>query len=994
MKNIQNRYLIKILSIALFCILGLLSSASGQGWSRTFSTFSGGGNVRNDVVHIPEYTNGKTFPVSLYRSDNDHSFLFSNTTGENWGGFGSSAFSPSGPLSSDVYTPESSVMLGLDSTIVLSTVSNPAGDGSDIYLSCYKTDSFITTVPTELVWNESIFDDPMNNATAAALQLTFDGNLIALGSVRSEPMPSGLMGNELVLVKSNINGQVQWTKILASPGNDVAVQIIQAPDGGYWILKNTQPELTSSTILMWLLKIDANGELEWEVNIGTDDNGYDMITTADGNLAITGTNFYQTLFVLKIDEFGFPLWRQDYYPYNDRIMLGRGIIEDQQNHLVVAGRGTFYSGQEQEEDGFIVKLTQNGTPLWERKLGVSGREDGFNDIALTPNGDYLMGGFRAFLDAPESFHAWMTKSDTFGIVKSGLIHGNIFHDLDLDCMPIANEMNLANWNVQITSDSLTYFGNTDDNGNYSIPVSVASGTTVDYTVSVISPSAYWVSCNNDFTVTLSYLDTANVDFSMQGLINCPFMEAQINSTSYRPCDTTNIYINYCNTGTVTAEDASVEVLLDPNLIYTSATITPSVVDGQLYTFPLGDVAVNECGTVVIMAIVDCNSPDSIGIDDVLCIEASLYPDTICSPPNSAWSGALLQLSYTCDNDSVFYSIENIGTDEMAAPLDYIIIEDAVLLFEGDIDNLEPAEVELSEGLPLDGPTYHLIAEQEPGAPGPNWISLGTMGCDLGNSSNLTEFVQFAGGPFDHIYCNTVIGSYDPNDKQANPSGFGEENYILPNTDIDYTIRFQNTGTDTAFRVVILDTLSTVLDPASVVLGPYSHPYEFRLLDQGVLSFTFHDIELPDSTTNLAESQGFISYKIKQQPNLETGTLIENSAAIYFDFNAPIITNTAFHTVNQLIEIEISDVNNTSLPELEVDIFPNPMEDRAWVQIKGVEVEEMVTLHLFDVNGRLIKEIEGGGNGLWLDRKGLVSGIYFFTLNAKELRLASGKLVVE
>ena len=80
-------------------------------------------------------------------------------------------------------------------------------------------------------------------------------------------------------------------------------------------------------------------------------------------------------------------------------------------------------------------------------------------------------------------------------------------------------------------------------------------------------------------------------------------------------------------------------------------------------------------------------------------------------------------------------------------------------------------------------------------------------------------------------------------KQAIPSGFGAEHYILPNTDIQYTIRFQNTGTDTAFRVVILDTLAKALDPASITPGPASHPYSWRLEDEGVLRFTFNPIAL-------------------------------------------------------------------------------------------------------------------------------------------------------
>ncbi|MFT4665505.1 MAG: putative repeat protein (TIGR01451 family) [Polaribacter sp.] len=268
-----------------------------------------------------------------------------------------------------------------------------------------------------------------------------------------------------------------------------------------------------------------------------------------------------------------------------------------------------------------------------------------------------------------------------------------------------------------------------------------------------------------------------------------------------------------------------------------------------------------------------------------------------------------------------------------------------------------------------------------------------MGCTNGTASLLVEFPQFAGGPFELIFCDEVVGSFDPNDKQANPSGFTGENLILPNTDINYTIRFQNTGTDTAFRVVILDTLTSVLNPATIMAGPSSHPYEFRFIDEGVLSFTFYDIALPDSTTNVDASQGFVSFTIAQDYNLEPGTLIENNTAIFFDFNGAIITNTAFHTIAGLIESVSVSVNET-MPELEMKVIPNPMQDRAWIQLKGVEINEPVILRLFDVTGSLVKQANGNNEGVWLERANLASGMYFFTMESGGVWLASGKIVVE
>ena len=73
-------------------------------------------------------------------------------------------------------------------------------------------------------------------------------------------------------------------------------------------------------------------------------------------------------------------------------------------------------------------------------------------------------------------------------------------------------------------------------------------------------------------------------------------------------------------------------------------------------------------------------------------------------------------------------------------------------------------------------------------------------------------------------------------KWAFPLGFGDENYIYRGQDIEYLIRFQNTGTDTAFFVTIRDTLSDFLDITTVRPGASSHNYNFTVSEEGVYKF--------------------------------------------------------------------------------------------------------------------------------------------------------------
>jgi uncharacterized repeat protein (TIGR01451 family) len=175
-------------------------------------------------------------------------------------------------------------------------------------------------------------------------------------------------------------------------------------------------------------------------------------------------------------------------------------------------------------------------------------------------------------------------------------------------------------------------------------------------------------------------------------------------------------------------------------------------------------------------------------------------------------------------------------------------------------------------------------------------------------------------PFVDQYCGQVVGSFDPNDKQGFPGGIGEANEILPNEQLQYLIRFQNTGTAPAYTVVIRDTLDTDLDIFSVTPGVSSHDYTFTMYGERVLQWTFNNIMLPDSFSNEEESHGFITYTVNQLTDLQDGTTINNSAAIYFDSNEPIITNTTLHTINRCLftetqsTIDVTAVNEYVAPD--------------------------------------------------------------------------------
>jgi len=153
------------------------------------------------------------------------------------------------------------------------------------------------------------------------------------------------------------------------------------------------------------------------------------------------------------------------------------------------------------------------------------------------------------------------------------------------------------------------------------------------------------------------------------------------------------------------------------------------------------------------------------------------------------------------------------------------------------------------------------------------------------------------------FSSEITCAIDPNDKLVTPSREDPEskNYTLLNEQLDYTIRFQNTGTDTAFTVKIVDTLSNKLNYQSIEPIAASHDYTFNITEEGILTFQFDNILLPDSTTNETESHGFVTFNIAPVNELVQMDEIQNNAGIYFDFNQPIITNTVSSTFVEFLD---------------------------------------------------------------------------------------------
>ncbi len=233
--------------------------------------------------------------------------------------------------------------------------------------------------------------------------------------------------------------------------------------------------------------------------------------------------------------------------------------------------------------------------------------------------------------------------------------------------------------------------------------------------------------------------------------------------------------------------------------------------------------------------------------------------------------------------------------------------------------------------------------------------LGTMLTSTVSASNTLTESTLANNTT--IVQATVIGSYDPNDKTAaTSSGFSNSFYYIDADEwIDYTIRFQNTGTASAIDVVITDTLPAELDMASFEQGAASHSFEVSFKTDRVVEWRFANIQLPDSGTNEAASHGAVGFRIRPQLPLLAGTVIENIANIYFDFNPPVITEPSVLVAE--FSTGQAEGPGEDGKQQHLTLFPNPAHDRVrlvlpqgtsspvWVEVLTVDGRTAMTVRV-------------------------------------------------
>ncbi|WP_237586820.1 DUF7619 domain-containing protein [Pontibacter russatus] len=382
----------------------------------------------------------------------------------------------------------------------------------------------------------------------------------------------------------------------------------------------------------------------------------------------------------------------------------------------------------------------------------------------------------------------------------------------------------------------------------------------------------------------------------------PYLTASVSSTRRRRCFESTTRVTYSNTGFAAAKDAKVHLQLPEQVELLSADKPFTRLPDGTYVFEAGTVAPGQTSVITIQDKVMCGDESIRGL--TVCTKAWITPG---NQPPTAPPTAVSAVTGKCDATTgyVRFVIRNIGQADMATDEQFRIYQD------GKLATMENYTIAAGDSMvfrvPAMGRTVRLEADQ-PDGNGDNVLASATVeACRVGGSPTAfsTGFVNAMPADDEEAEvaaeCLPIIDSFDPNDKAVFPTGVTAENFTPTNTALQYKIRFQNTGTDVAYQVVVVDTLSEHLDISTLQLGSASHNYTYAVSGKGkpVLTWTFDNIMLPDSTSNEPGSHGYIQFSIRPKADLPIKIAVQNFADIFFDYNSPVRTNV---TVNRIYDV--------------------------------------------------------------------------------------------
>ncbi len=800
------------------------------------------------------------------------------------------------------------------------------------------------------------------------------------------------------VVKLDKNGNVQWQKCLGGNGDDICLDIVEATDGGYVLAGGSNSTTGDVTGLhgffvdYWVVKLDTVGNILWQKCLGgsSDDDGQAIVRTFDGGYAISGSagsndgdvtmnHGTQDYWMVKLDSAGNLLWEKTYggsfYDINESLVQtadsGFALIGETES---IDGDIT---GQMGSRDYWVVKTDKDGNLQWQKCLGGSASDWG-TAIANTADNGLIVIGFSYSSDSDVTFNhgngdIWVAKLDINGNIQWQKSLGSTFNDQSYSVMQVpdgtyvvAGQGGANDGDLSGTHGSGDYWViNLDTNGtiikskNYGGLNSELSFRVIQTFDGGFALTGYATSSNGDLNENKGGYDywivkLTNEFNSITGKVFADFNSNQIQDINEPAIPDHKL------TEVNTQRLAFSELSGDYDL---------SVLDSGNYTvYPAPINYYNTVPAINNIFFPGINQVDSLndfafqptGNFNDLCVTISPAGNFVAGF-NTCYIISYENSGTTTINGTVIFFPDNDLTFVTSDIIPVSVTTDSIIWDVGALAPFQTGNIVVTVNVNLIVPVGTLVN---------SLVRIDPVAGDANTACNYDSWEDY-----------TEPGSFDPNAIRVDRDTVLTTELSNPPF-LNYIIYFQNTGTDTAFNIKVLNNIPVKLELSSFEIIAASHPVNIHYgAHSRLMEFDFDNILLPDSNVNEVGSHGFIRYRIKPLTTLVAGKKIKNAAAIYFDFNQPVLTNTATTSIEQP-----TGINELNVESSLFKVFPNPVKDYCKLQIENLELKKNSELKIYDIFGREVFQSESALSGpkseIKINVSGYASGIYLLEIKSE------------
>ncbi|MBK8340385.1 MAG: T9SS type A sorting domain-containing protein [Flavobacteriales bacterium] len=797
---------------------------------------------------------------------------------------------------------------------------------------------------------------------------------------------TGPANGEVVFIGLDSLGQMQWGNRIGDLGSVRILHGEVMADGNYVV---TGAIYDAGQVIidswgdedLWIVKVSPAGSVIWERFyaglVDQNDLGIHVAARSDGGCFVSGfrgQNDWEA-WVIALDSDGNELWERTYG--GSSVDIGQSIIATADGGALLAGWTGSNDGDVSTPlhglyDGWLVKLDANGDIEWSRTYGGS-NSDQFQDVLAMPDGEFLVLGASNSVDGDiNGFNGatdvWLLRVDASGNILGSYNFGGSGTDIAWTFIPyqgnylIAGNTNSSNGDVSVSYHQPN--GTPNEGDGWLLLVSPAGDLLWEKSVGGSSWDDLYALAptDNGFIVTgvsnsTDHFVPGNVAYGDIWTVRFNRKSTLLAGTLYVDADNdTNISVDDPRIGwrLVGLNNNGELALSQPNGSYAFAVNGPAqhTITGPTIPHFAQDPATHT-------ASITGNEPAVSGFDFRYTAGVPAQDLQVFLTPVSPFRpGFPVRYDVLC---------RNVGT--MSVDADLSLVLDDGLGF--DSTSIAPGSINgnmltwaLGPMLPLQNIQLSVYCTQS---------VADTLGSPV---TTTTEITPIAGDlvPGDNTVTtnNQVTGSFDPNDILVEPTEVLVS--ALADAVLDYTIRFQNTGTDTAFTVAVENHLPANASLPSFELIDASHPLTLTYYDfDHKMRFQFDNILLPDSNVNELMSHGFVRYRMRPRTDLLVGDSIRNTAAIFFDLNAPVITNTARTMIIATTDITAADA------AAQMHLMPNPAADLVQLSVEEDMVGGLLQMH--DASGRVVFQERVLSTRQTFDLSRLADGHYLLMVRA-------------